>query len=206
MYRWLLRLYPVSFRNEYGREMATVFARERRDTRTAPGMAALWLRVIADTCVNAARIHWDILRQDLRYTLRTLRRTPAFAVTAVTVVALGIGATTAAFSLADFVLIRPLPFSGGRSSGAVLGGASGLSAHGARAGQLPRPETDGDLVRSSRRLSRALGESGRRAAAAPSAGGGHDRRRARRAGRAPDDGPAVHGGRRRRWRASDGTL
>ena len=110
MYRWLLRLYPASFRNEYGREMATVFARERRDTRTALGMAALWLRVIADTCVNAAGIHWDILRQDLRYTLRTLRRTPAFALTAVTVVALGIGATTAAFSLADFVLIRPLPF------------------------------------------------------------------------------------------------
>jgi len=110
MYRWLLRLYPASFRNEYGREMATVFARERRDTRTALGMAALWLRVIADTCVNAAGIHWDILTQDLRYTLRTLRRTPAFALTAVTVVALGIGATTAAFSLADFVLIRPLPF------------------------------------------------------------------------------------------------
>ena len=110
MYRWLLRLYPASFRNEYGREMATVFARERRDTRTALGMAVLWLRVIADTCVNAARIHWDILRQDLRYTLRTLRRTPAFALTAVTVVALGIGATTAAYSLADFVLIRPLPF------------------------------------------------------------------------------------------------
>jgi hypothetical protein len=110
MYRWLLRLYPASFRNEYGREMATVFARERRDTRTALGMAALWLRVIADTCVNAAGIHGDILEQDLRYTLRTLRRTPAFALTAVTVVALGIGATTAAFSLADFVLIRPLPF------------------------------------------------------------------------------------------------
>src|SRR5918995_4374537 len=110
MYRWLLRLYPASFRNEYGREMAAVFARERRDTRTALGMAALWLRAIADTCVNAAGIPSDILRQDLRYTLRTLRRTPAFALTAVTVVALGIGATTAAFSLADFVLIRPLPF------------------------------------------------------------------------------------------------
>jgi putative ABC transport system permease protein len=110
MYRWLLRLYPASFRNEYGREMAAVFARERRDTRTALGRSALWLRVIADTCATAAGIHRDILGQDLRYTLRTLRRTPAFALTAVTVVALGIGATTAAFSLADFVLIRPLPF------------------------------------------------------------------------------------------------
>jgi hypothetical protein len=34
-------------------------------------MAALWLRAIVDTCVNAGGIHWDILTQDLRYTLRT---------------------------------------------------------------------------------------------------------------------------------------
>jgi putative ABC transport system permease protein len=110
MYRWLLRLYPASFRNEYGREMAADFARERRGTRTALSVAVLWLRAIADTCVNAAGIHRDILTQDLRHSLRTLRRTPAFTLTAVTVVALGIAATTAAFSLADFVLIRPLPF------------------------------------------------------------------------------------------------
>ena len=110
MYRWLLRLYPESFRNEYGREMAAVFACERRGARSVFGTSALWLRAFADTCVNAAGIHWDILTQDLRYTLRTLHRTPAFALTAVTVVALGIGATTATFSLADFVLIRPLPF------------------------------------------------------------------------------------------------
>ena len=110
MYRWLLRLYPASFRNEYGREMAAVFARERRDTRTALDRAALWLRVVADTCVTAAGVHRDILTQDLRYTLRMLRRTPAFALTAVAVVALGIGATTTAFTLADFVLVRPLPF------------------------------------------------------------------------------------------------
>ena len=39
-----------------------------------------------------------------------LRRAPGFALTAVLIVALGIGATTAAFSVTDFVLIRPLPF------------------------------------------------------------------------------------------------
>ena len=39
-----------------------------------------------------------------------LHRSPGFAITAVLVVALGIGATTAAFSVTDFVLFRPLPF------------------------------------------------------------------------------------------------
>jgi putative ABC transport system permease protein len=39
-----------------------------------------------------------------------LRRTPGFSATVIAVAALGIGATTAAFSLADHVLFRPLPF------------------------------------------------------------------------------------------------
>ena len=51
-----------------------------------------------------------MLRQDLVYTGRALRRAPGFALTAILVVALGIGANTAAFSVADFVLLRPLPF------------------------------------------------------------------------------------------------
>jgi predicted permease len=48
--------------------------------------------------------------QDLRYAVRTLTRSRAFSLTVILVTALGVGANTAAFSVADFVLLRPLPF------------------------------------------------------------------------------------------------
>jgi len=50
------------------------------------------------------------LRQDLRYTLRMLRRDAAFAIFAVAIAGLGVGATTTVFSVINTVLLRPLPF------------------------------------------------------------------------------------------------
>jgi len=60
--------------------------------------------------VHSPAAHWDILKQDLGYTARTLNRARGFALTAILVTALGVGANTAAFSVADFVLFRSLPF------------------------------------------------------------------------------------------------
>jgi putative ABC transport system permease protein len=109
MYRALLHLYPKSFRAEYESEMQAVFSQRVRD---ASGFEwfALWIETFFDVLFNAARVHLDILSQDLRYFGRTLRQSPGYALTVVGIAGLGIGATTAAFSITDHVLLRPLPF------------------------------------------------------------------------------------------------
>ncbi len=109
-YRVLLRLYPASFHREFGRELEAMFALRQRQTSGAAAAVALWIGAIWDTASSALAAHLDLLRQDLSYTWRTLTRSPGFALTAILVTALGVGATTAAFSVADFVMLRPLPF------------------------------------------------------------------------------------------------
>ena len=55
----------------------------------------------------------DASVRNVRYALRTLRRTPAFSATVILTLALGIGANAAVFSAIDAVLLQPLPFPDG---------------------------------------------------------------------------------------------
>jgi putative ABC transport system permease protein len=55
-------------------------------------------------------VHWEIARRDLFHSTRSLLHSPGFTLTAVLLVTIGIGANVAVFTLANFVLVRPLPF------------------------------------------------------------------------------------------------
>lgn len=110
IYRALLYLYPSSWRAEYGSEMCSAFDARRRDTRGFVALVALWLETAPDLLMTATAVQWDVLRQDLQSARRSLGRSPGFALTAVAIAAIGIGATAAAFSMVDHVLLRPFPF------------------------------------------------------------------------------------------------
>ncbi|HXB74962.1 MAG TPA: ABC transporter permease [Candidatus Acidoferrales bacterium] len=79
----------------------------RRDARLKFGSV--------DAASERMRDGWTLMalvtaRQDLQYALRGLRRNPGFAVTAIASLALGIGASVAIFTIADNLLLRPLPY------------------------------------------------------------------------------------------------
>lgn len=109
-YRLLLHLYPSSFRAEYGNEMRTIFALELGRREGLAAKCRLWLSTFIEVLFNAAMVHWEITRRDLYYSTRSLLRSPGFTLTAILLVTIGIGANIAVFTLANFVLLRPLPF------------------------------------------------------------------------------------------------
>ena len=76
-------------------------------------------------------MHWDTVRQDIRYTLRRLRHDAAFSLAAILIIGLGVGANTAIFSVVNSLLFRPLSFRDSQRlvwiANAGAGGDGGLS-------------------------------------------------------------------------------
>jgi putative ABC transport system permease protein len=110
IYAALLWLYPASFRDQYGREMRAIFARRWRQAPGVIDRARLVMEALVDVLRNAPAAHGDILRLDVSTAAHTIWRARGVSLTIVAVTAVGIGATVAAFAVADHVLIRPLPF------------------------------------------------------------------------------------------------
>jgi putative ABC transport system permease protein len=131
-YRLLLRLCPRIDRLEYGAEMETAFAEclaRERARRSTWGYLLACVVGMADLVSYATRAHWRLWRSggrpgerlmprrrtsvivhDIRGTLRLMRTQPFMSAAIVVMLALGIGATTAIFSVVHGVLLKPLPF------------------------------------------------------------------------------------------------
>ena len=110
LYRALLLAYPVAFRDEYGRELCLVFADQCRQVQSFPALLAVWAEALIGILKEAPKEHLHMIVQDLRYATRVLRKDLVATVAAIAILALGIGSTTLVFSLANGLLIRPLPY------------------------------------------------------------------------------------------------
>ena len=110
IYRWLLRLYPARFREEYETPMERQFWDDYRDADGGVGRVGFWLRTFRDLAVF---IPGEIVRElagDLKHSVRVYRTRAFSTILAVVSLGLAIGTCTGVFSVLNALLLRGLPF------------------------------------------------------------------------------------------------
>ncbi len=93
----------------YWRHVLGSLRQTRRPFRKSSGAARRSLLAPATAFPDSEKYSVDLLLSDLRYAMRRLAAIPGFTVAAVLCVAVGVGANTTIFSLANGILLRPLP-------------------------------------------------------------------------------------------------
>jgi putative ABC transport system permease protein len=110
LYQPFLWLYPAEFRDEYRRELCLAFIDRWREERTVIGLLHVWFHAVLGVFFQAPQEHYTMILHDLRYALRVLQKDLPVTTAAILILALGIGSTTLVFSLANGLLLRPLPY------------------------------------------------------------------------------------------------
>ena len=110
LYRGLLCLYPLEFREHFSQEVCLLLADNLRAQSSGLGRLVVWLSAAAAVFTDAPREHYHMIRQDVIYALRSMRRERVTTLIAVFVLALGIGSTATIFNLVNGLLLHPLPF------------------------------------------------------------------------------------------------
>jgi len=108
MYRWLAEAFPHEFKMVYGTEVVQLGEDMIEDVAHEHGIAGL-VRLIADIAIRVPIEYLSEMRVDMRYAVRTLMKSPGFALVGIVSLGLGMGVTTSVFSRLWAQMFRDLP-------------------------------------------------------------------------------------------------
>jgi putative ABC transport system permease protein len=110
LYRFLLRLYPAAFREEYASAMERDFQQELAEARNGMTVFWLWMQLLFDLAMSLPVQLAIEMGRDSRHALRLWAKRPWYTGFAVAALSMAIGANAGVFSVVNALLLRELPF------------------------------------------------------------------------------------------------